>query len=331
MTDSTTTEAPAETGLTPGQQYILSLQVDKARAQGSPTGDRPWWEIVVAVAGAAAGLGICLLVLGAAVTWLRLVAAGLPAEQGLAAVSKQSLAVVGAHVLLVPAIISTVGVIGVHYWTDLSIRRTVKAIDAGEPAPVTLEHAQRATEKLNARLQRTSNWLNQRAVAKGAVLAIFVPFWPLYKVSEFLRRRKLLFLWWVAAFPPVPTWIALFVLYSIAWRWSEHVEATSYLAGRSLRKIRGLTLLGFALAACGVALAGQFDQPSQLAPATVTLISGSKVTGLFVASDAVAVTLSLDHKLRVISRPDIASLSIGHQRNVPVPPSLERDLFEAVF
>ena len=101
--------------------------------------------------------------------------------------------------------------------------------------------------------------------------------------------------------------------------------------GRSLRRMRVLVFAGFALAACGTALAGQFDRPSQLAPATVSLRSGKDVHGLFVASDGSTVTLGVAHNLRSISRTEIASVSIGQPPDVPLPHSLERDLFNAIF
>src|ERR1700704_1886716 len=71
------------------------------RAVVPATRERPW-QVAVAIVGAAAGFGVFLIGMGAAVMWVRLDSAGLPAERGVGVVSKQTLAIVGAHVLLEP-------------------------------------------------------------------------------------------------------------------------------------------------------------------------------------------------------------------------------------
>jgi hypothetical protein len=79
--------------------YSAAIVNDQATVAAAR--ERPW-QVVVALVGAAAGFGVFLIGMGAAVMWVRLDSAGLPAEQGVGVVSKQTLAVVGAHVLLEP-------------------------------------------------------------------------------------------------------------------------------------------------------------------------------------------------------------------------------------
>jgi hypothetical protein len=75
---------------------------------------RPIWEVALGILGAAAGLSVFVIVLGAFVMWVRLDSVGLPPERGLAISSKQTLAVLGMHKLVMPLVLSA-AVVGVVF------------------------------------------------------------------------------------------------------------------------------------------------------------------------------------------------------------------------
>jgi hypothetical protein len=317
-----------------GHEYLFERELERARvAPGRQTPDKPWWGVAVTVAGAGAGFGLALVAMGAIVMWVRLVAAGVPAEQGVGVMSPQSLAVVGAHVLLVPVLLSAAFYIALNYWWDVGLREHVQSVEAGqEPVrPLPLQRVQEIYTNALAATARAVTWVNAHRPAKIAALVVVIPLYPIFKLSELLSRYKLMVLWWVAAFPPVPSWIGIFVFNSLAWRWAEHVHATSRVMERSVGEIRSRVFAGFAVAAVLVALAGQFDRPSRLPPTTIKLTSGANVHGLFVTSDAQSVTIAVGKELRGVARRRISAVEVGQLPRVRAPESIEGRLFQAVF
>ena len=101
------------------------------------------------------------------------------------------------HVLLVPALISGAGLFAVNYWMDLVMKHTVRALDAGEPPPVPFKRSMHRKAWVEAHIQAFLDWLNEHSVARGVAWVVFLPLYPIYKLSEFLQRRKLMFMWWV--------------------------------------------------------------------------------------------------------------------------------------
>lgn len=316
----------AETVLTPGRRYVAELEVEHAKEKAARV-ERPWWTPVAALIGGAAGFGVVLVGMGAIVMWVRLMAAGVSVEQGLAAVPTRSLAVTGADVLLVPILFMVVTMIGLHYWLDLRLRHDLQAVEAGG-APSELLGRTRSVGK------KANTWLEHAVESMNAHPLRWLPLWPLYplvKLSELLGRYRLTVLWWVAAFPLVPGWIGLFVFNALAWRWANHVYETAHMTEKSLMDLRLRVITGFAVAAVLVSLAFQFDKPSRLAPTRISLTSGRHINGLYVGGDSDALTVAVGHTLKVIPRSQISSTEVEQIPAGPPAKSLEARIVEAIF
>ncbi len=316
-----------ETTLTPGHSYVAELELKHAREKARRVERRPWWTPVAALIGGAAGFGVVLVAMGAIVMWVRLMAAGIPVEQGLAAVSTRSLAVTGAHVLLVPVLFMVIVMLGLHYWLDLRLRRDVQAFEAGATPPELLGRTRSVGRKANTWLEQAVEWMN----AHPLLWIPFLPLYPLVKFSELLARHRLTVLWWVAAFPLVPGWIGIFVFNTLALRWATHVYETAHMMERSLVDVRLRVIAGFALAAVLVALAFQFDKPSQLAPTRISLTNGTHISGLYVGGDSEALTLAVGHRLKVIPQAQISTTEIKPLPAASRSKSLDTRLVDAIF
>ena len=107
--------------------------VEVAHGAGRPA--RPWWEVVLAAATGAAGLGLFVVVLGAIAMWVRFKAAGLPAGPGLEALSPSSLAAVGASDFAFPLLLNGVAILAANSHIDAYARSVVQAVRAGEVPP----------------------------------------------------------------------------------------------------------------------------------------------------------------------------------------------------
>jgi len=320
-------------GASPGQErglsYVAQLALDDARRKAvSPNPSRSFTETILPIIGGVAGAGVILLIMGAIVVWVRLVAAGLPAEQGLAATPKETLAVTGAHVLLVPLFFAALSAIGSNYYLALRIHAIIEADARGEDPPLT------KWQKTKAGIGRVWGWLMKHPT-KYPIYLILVPLflvtWPVGLLMGFLSRHKLSALWWFVVFPFSWFWGAIALSYGCAYAWADHVYTTSPSMNRGLRSIKLYVWAGFAVAAVVTALAGQIEKPSHLAPATVTLNKGHPIAGLFVASDPEAIYLGRGHSLEEIPRAQIRDIQISRTKEKPSPPSLLTRLVDLVL
>lgn len=219
------------------------------------------WQIVVAILGAAAGFGLFVIALGAAVMWVRFNAAGLPAERGVGVVSKQTLAIVGVRTLVLPFVLVVVltGLVTYPWLRWRSDKRRANPVEGAldNDGPFTDGNSPRFT---------------RRGIAIG--------------VSVFL----------VAAVAQPFEWFSMTLLVMQTTQFLVMFEV-SYLVSRG--QIRGkaaitIGAVGFALAIGVSGLAGQRDKPVALQPATVYLRTGAHESGFFVGEDLASVYLG-DH------------------------------------
>lgn len=314
---STSTSDKTPPDLSPHEVYVARLHVDAASGTTQTRSDTAprSWERVLTLAGAAAGLGAFLIVMGAAVTWVRLVGEGLPAEEGLSAAPKESLAVVGAHVLLLPICISLVTWTVGQYGADLRMRETVRAAQTGEPAP---EHFD---DRLAALWRRLTAWVSRHKSLRYPAYVLLAPLIVVSLPVFVLSRLRLVALWYIFILPFTWMFVTMVAAYWGALAWARHVEKTSYVAQRSLRSMRFRIATGFVIAAAVTALAGQLDSPSSFPPTTVQLTGGRSLHGLRVAEDVETVVLGVGTKLVEVPRSQIQRVTIGHPPNEKQPDS----------
>jgi hypothetical protein len=309
----------------------LAAAEEKGGAAQASRSDMPLWQILATVAGALAGLGLFLVVLGAAVVYVRLLAAGLPAEQGLAATPKEALAVAGAHVLALPIVIGALAVSVANYHSDLEDRKVERALDKGVEPPETL-------------YQKLTRWGNKRFLVKPRRKLVRLPVYaliglvyvlslPFYLVATGLAKLKLRWAYWLLVVPLSWFWVTFVLAIGLAWRWSNHVYADGHGRGMSLRQMRIRSGAALVLASAVAALAGQADKPSKLSPVTAHLTGGAVVHGLEVADTSEGLYLGDAGKLTMIPRSRLTSVAVGKP---PKPPkgseySVILRLFVAIF
>jgi hypothetical protein len=322
---ATTSGPPA--GNDQATAYVARLAVDAARASEPRVPVKPWWEVLIAVAGAAAGVAAFLTFMGAITVWIRLLVAGLPAEQGVAVMSKGSLAVVGAHVMSFPGLISLLVAVALYYYEDLTTRKTIEAIKAGKTPDVPFQAVTTRWKAVTRKSRGTWSWLCTRPYRRYPTYAVVLPvllvFYLLVHIpAQIFARLKLMPLWWCVILPFQASSFAVVGANLLALRWANHVHATSQTMNRTLRGIRIRTTSGWVLASVIVALSFQLDQPSQLPPATVTVEHGPEVHGLYLTSSSDAVYIGSHGDLLEIPRGAIRSVEIGHAKSSYAPKSL---------
>ncbi|HWX44709.1 MAG TPA: hypothetical protein VNY52_05240 [Solirubrobacteraceae bacterium] len=198
--------------------------------------------------------------------------------------------------------------------------------EAGTTPPELLGRTRSVGRKADTWLEHAVEWMN----AHPLLWIPFLPLYPLVKFSELLARPAhgpVV----VAAFPLVPGWIGIFVFNTLAWRWATHVYETAHMMERSLMDVRLRVMAGFALAAVLVALAFQFDKPSQLAPTRISLTNGTHISSLYVGGDSEALTLAVGHRLKVIPQAQISTTEIKPLPAASRSKSLDTRLVEAIF
>jgi hypothetical protein len=130
-----------------------------------------WWEGLATVAAATAGLGLFLVVMGAAIVWVRLEAAGLPGDVGLAVTPKSDLAALGFRKLLFPALVNGGIFFAVARWMDARRDRRDEALARG------------ATVR-PGRLERGRSWLMDPARKRRLIVLPLVPIAVLAALSS---------------------------------------------------------------------------------------------------------------------------------------------------
>jgi hypothetical protein len=295
------------------------------RLPDTAKGSRPTWEIVVTVAGAMAGLGLMVIVLGAGVVWIRLDAVGLPAVVGLSVTPNSMLAVLGARYLVEPMVISFLSIAAMNYYLDHQSRETARAEAAGKERPVFLEH------KIWSALKRSGNRAWSMRGVRWMLYLLLVPLLPLILINVLFERLRVPWLWWIVIVPFSWFWVSTVLCFAVAWRWSNHVWRTGIRERWPLRSIRRRTAAAFLAMALITALAGQADHPTQIPPASVMLISGHTEKGLYVADDGQAVYLGKTGRIAEIPRRAVQRVVVGHPKEAASRPSLLMRLFNAVF
>jgi hypothetical protein len=249
--------------------------------------------LVIAIIGAAAGFGVFLIALGGLAMWIRLDSVGLPAERGVGLVSKQTLAVVGAHALLEPLLfgsaIAAIGLLGF-------------ALEEPRPPTGRLKAwAEGAVEHGIAGIPRLS-WLRGGLVF--LVVLLLVPF----------------------------NWEFMTLLIGGTLLYVGSAEMARLSAQGLARRtwLIGLTVALGLLLALG-ALAGQADKPVQLQSAAVVLNGGEHRFGYFVAEDTGAVYIGAHRAITAYPRSSIRSVAVRSASGTAPYKTLGLRLYHAVF
>jgi hypothetical protein len=241
--------------------------------------ERPW-QLALAFLGAAAGLGLFLVGLGAAVMWVRLDAVGLPAELGVSLVPKQTLAIIAVHVLIEPLAVMglTAGIAIYLAWRFV--------IDDDHEAYETDQADWEAKRDTVDEIPGPEGKGRLRLVPVGIVVLIVA-------VTPFE--------WFTVALG-----IANLLLLLAAYEVRRGFRRDSI----NLRTGLWAISVSFILLATAPALASEADKPSRLQLATVFLTDGGKRTGYFVSEDEAAVYIGAHRAIIVIPRERIASVRV---------------------
>jgi hypothetical protein len=250
------------------------------------------------VVGAAAGFGVFLIAMGAAVLWIRLDSVGLPAERGVGVASKQTLAVIGARVLLEPMAVGVVLLGAMLYiaWQILG------------PPPILV-----------------------RAPGAGVVLPSGVP------PKQRPRRRRLhsvlvVEVVLVALILPL-SWTGLATFLGFAGSIFFVLEGRR-LAGHHQTRARQIfvtsTLLAIIAFATPWSLATQAQSPPRLQRAVLTLTGGLTRSGYFVGENDGAVYIGAHGSITSYPHERIRQFAVFDAAPAATANSLAKEAFDAL-
>jgi hypothetical protein len=245
------------------------------RAAATATHERPW-QVAVAIVGAAAGFGVFLIGMGAAVMWVRLDSAGLPAEQGVGVVSKQTLAIVGVHVLLEPLAFGLVLFLlsGYLVWRILG------------PPPVLSR-------------RRGSLIVVERTDRPRNAKRLFREVGPLVLITCFIVPIS-----WIGLALTAGLVAAVFVTIE-GRRWADVYRE------RGLQLFIVSSIAALTLVAVPAALTAQAEFPSRLQRATLVLEGGAVRSGYFVAETDTTIYVGVEGSLTAYSRERVRAATVS--------------------